>query len=220
MDTILQDISNVICYIDDILVTGGDDQAHLRNLAEVFARLERHGIRMKKGKCHFMRNSVEYLGHRVDATGLHALPDKLEAIQNAPEPTNVQELRSFLGLLNYYGKFIPNLSTMIHPLNCLLQHSARWQWTEDCRKASREMDSHCNIASKISCSHIVQHRTPQLKWHLVLYSREKPANRVGPDASRYWPTCTFETGQTKATSRSARISQGVPKKHAVGGVLQ
>ena len=100
MDTILQDIPNVICYIDDILVTGADDQAHLRNLAEVFARLERHGIRMKKGKCHFMRNSVQYLGHGVDATGLYALPDKLEAIQNAPKPTNVQELCSFLGLLN------------------------------------------------------------------------------------------------------------------------
>ena len=126
MDTILQDLPNVICYIDDILVTGSDDQSHLRNLAEVFARLERHGIRMKKGKCYFMRNSVEYLGHRIDATGLHALPDKLEAIQNAPAPTNVQELRSFLGLLNYYGKFIPNLSTIIHHLNSLLQHNARW----------------------------------------------------------------------------------------------
>ena len=84
MDTILQDIPNVICYIDDILVTGADDQAHLRNLAEVFARLERHGIRMKKGKCLFMRNSVEYLGHRVDATGLHALPDNWKPSRMPP----------------------------------------------------------------------------------------------------------------------------------------
>ena len=154
MDTILQDIPNVICYIDDILVTGSDDQSHLRNLAEVFARLERHGIRMKKGKCYFMRNSVEYLGHRIDATGLHALPDKLEAIQNTPEPTNVPELRSFLGLLNYYGRFIPNLSTIIHPLNSLLQHNARWQWAEGCRKAFLQ------AKETLTSSHLLVHYDP------------------------------------------------------------
>ena len=57
------------------------------------------------------------------------------SIVRAPEPRNIQELRSFLGLLNYYGKFIPNLSTLIHPLNSLLQKSKRWNWTADCKQA-------------------------------------------------------------------------------------
>ena len=135
MDTILQGIPNVICYIDDILVTGADDAAHLRNLAEVFQRLEQHGIRMKKAKCNFMQMSVEYLGHRVDAEGLHTTPDKLEAVVKAPAPKNVQELRSFLGLVNYYGKFLSNLATTLQPLNSLLQKDRKWKWTSDCSHA-------------------------------------------------------------------------------------
>ena len=89
MDTILQGIPNVICYIDDILVTGADDQTHLRNLAEVLQRLEQHGIKLSKAKCSFMKPSVDYLGHRVDAEGLHTTADQVEALLKAPVPTNV-----------------------------------------------------------------------------------------------------------------------------------
>ena len=84
MDTILHGLPNVICYIDDILVTGKDDD-HMRNWAQVLERLEQHGVRMKKEKCHFMCPSVVYLGHRIDADGLHAEPEKLEAVKNAPD---------------------------------------------------------------------------------------------------------------------------------------
>jgi hypothetical protein len=127
MDTILQGLPGVMCYIDDILVTGSDDTSHLENLAEVLERLEKHGVRMKRAKCSFMQESVEFLGHRIDAEGLHTTQGKLEAIINAPAPTNISELRSFLGLLNYYGKFVPNLSTLLHPLNQLLQHETEWK---------------------------------------------------------------------------------------------
>ena len=75
-------------------------------------------------ECVFFQPSVEYLGHMVDAEGIHPLPSKLEAIVKAPPPANVQQLRSFLGLLNYYSKFVRNLASVIHPLN-QLQHSVR-----------------------------------------------------------------------------------------------
>ncbi len=135
MDTMLQGIPHVICYLDDILVTGENDNQHLHNLAEVLKRLQLHGVRMKKAKCQFMQASVEYLGHRIDADGLHTTDSKLKAITQAPTPQNVQELKSFLGLLNYYGKFILNLATILHPLNTLLQKGRRWQWTTECTKA-------------------------------------------------------------------------------------
>ena len=73
---------------------------------------------------------MEYLGHRIDAQGLHPTSDKLLAIKDAPSPRNVTELRSFLGLLNYYGKFIPNLATLIHPLHHLLQKEVPFTWSE------------------------------------------------------------------------------------------
>ena len=125
IDVVLQGIPHVICYIDDILVTGSNNGEHLHNLARVFEHLSHHGFRLKKNKCEFLKDSVEFLGHKIDAEGLHVLPDKVEAIASAPKPQNIQELRSFLGLLNYYGKFIPNLSTTVHPLNCLLQHKKK-----------------------------------------------------------------------------------------------
>ena len=105
MDTILQGMDNVMCFIDDILITGATEEEHLRNLEEVLSRLEKHGVRIKRSKCSFMQPSVEYLGHRVDKRGLHTTEEKLRAISEAPTPKNVQELRSFLGLQNYYARF-------------------------------------------------------------------------------------------------------------------
>ena len=120
MDTILQGLQRVICYIDDILVTEATESEHLHNMEKVLQRLQEHGIRVNKAKCSFMRTQVQYLGHRIDAEGIHPTDSKLQAIQQAPAPKNLQELRLFLGLLNYYGRFIPNLSSLLHPLNKLL----------------------------------------------------------------------------------------------------
>ena len=138
MDSVLQGIPHVICYLDDILVTGTSDDEHLQNLETVLERLQQYGFRLKKEKCEFLKASVDYLGHKIDADGLHALPSKINAITSAPEPRDIQELRSFLGLLNYYGKFIPNLSTLIHPLNNLLQRSKQWEWTPECQQALQQ----------------------------------------------------------------------------------
>ena len=77
---ILQSIDGVVCYIDDILVTGITDEQHLGRLDEVLKRLKMNGLRVKREKCAFFQNSVEYLGHLVDAAGLHTLPSKIEAI--------------------------------------------------------------------------------------------------------------------------------------------
>ena len=127
MDTILDGIPNVLCYIDDILITGKTKSEHLQNLQEVLGRLHAHGVRVKSDKCLFFQESVTYLGHRIDASGIHATEDKLEVIFCAPPPRNTSLLKAFLGLLNYYGKFINNLATVIHPLNQLLCRDVPWR---------------------------------------------------------------------------------------------
>ena len=73
----------------------------------------------------------------MDAQSLHTLPAKVEAIAQAPEPQNVPQLWSFLGLLNY-GKFVPILATIVHPLNTLLRQDVKWQWVAKCAKAFTE----------------------------------------------------------------------------------
>ena len=127
MDSVLQGVPRTVCYIDDILVTGGSEEEHLRNLELVLERLKTHGITVRKSKCVFMANSVEFLGHRIDAEGLHPLESKIEAMVKVPQPRNVAELKSFLGMVNYYSKFLPNLSTTISPLYALLKKNSRWQ---------------------------------------------------------------------------------------------
>ena len=132
---ILQGIDGVICYIVDILVTGSTDDEHLERLEEVLKRVKEYGLSVKKKKCEFLQPLFEYLGHQVDADGLHTLPSKVSAIVQAPESENEQQLRSYLGLLNYYSKFISNLATVIDPLNRLLRQDVRWEWTKECAKA-------------------------------------------------------------------------------------
>ena len=86
MEKILQGIPKVACYLDDVLVTGVDDTEHLSILQRVLSRLDEWGLRLKQNKCTFMARSVQYLGHIVDADGLHTSPDKIEAIELAPKP--------------------------------------------------------------------------------------------------------------------------------------
>ena len=134
MEKVLQGLPMVVCYIDDLLVTGRNEEEHLQNLEKVFQRLHDHGLWLKRTKCQFMKPSVEYLGYVIDADGLHTAPNKVAAIANAP---GLQKLRSFLGLVNYYGKFVPDLATIAHPLNRLLGQKVKWHWTADCEHAFR-----------------------------------------------------------------------------------
>ena len=101
----LSDIPGVLVYLDDILITGSTDTDHLKSLQETLSRLEKAGLRLQKQKCSFMVSSVSYLGYQIDKEGLHPLASKLHAIMQAPQPRNVTELKSFLGLLTYYGNF-------------------------------------------------------------------------------------------------------------------
>ena len=109
MDHILQGIPNVICYLDDILVTGKSPEEHLTNLELVLKRLSEEGMTAKRSKCFFMEDSVEFLGHVISSKGIHPFPAKLEAIQASPKPENVKQLRSLLGLVNYdlYLSYLP-----------------------------------------------------------------------------------------------------------------
>ena len=86
MDTILQGLSHVQCYIDDIIVTGTDDEEHIRNLEEVLGRLRSHGIRVKSSKCSFFQDSVEYLGHKITSEGLHTTIKKVDPRNWHPSP--------------------------------------------------------------------------------------------------------------------------------------
>uniref|UniRef100_A0A452HI29 ribonuclease H n=1 Tax=Gopherus agassizii TaxID=38772 RepID=A0A452HI29_9SAUR len=161
MDQILCGLSGVQCYLDDILVTGRNEEDHLKNLEATLQRLEEYGLRVRKDKCEFFKPSVEYLGHIIDSAGLHKAPAKVKAIVEAPPPRNVSQLRSFLGLLNYYGKFISQLATLLKPLHELLGQNKAWKWTEACDVAfNKAKDALLN-------SEVLMHFDPSLPLQLA-----------------------------------------------------
>ena len=130
MDKIFLGLSHVDWYLDDMLVSGTTEQVHLKNLEEVFKRLEKYGLQVRKSKCTFFQDSVEYLGHVIDKEGLRPVKEKIKAMVAAKSPVNIEQLQSFLGMVNYYGKFIPNLSTIEVPLNQLRRKDVPWKWTK------------------------------------------------------------------------------------------
>ena len=85
---------------------------------------------MNPSRCIFFQSGLEFLGHWIDKNGIRPLPQKMDALMQAKSPTNVTELKSYLRLLNCYGKFLPNLATTLHPLHDLLQKDRSWTWTE------------------------------------------------------------------------------------------
>ena len=151
IEQVLQGIPMVVCRVDGILVSGKNDQDHLKNLREVLSRLKQAGLRLKMEKCKFMKLSVEYLGYRVDMHGLHAIEKKVEAIKNAPAPENQQQLRSFLGMVNYYAKFVNQYSTVVHPLNELLRHNVKSKWTK------KENNAFCALKDGLSAPPVLTH---------------------------------------------------------------
>ena len=151
IEGVLQGIPNVCVYLDDILITGKTNSEHLMNLHAVLTRLEEAGMRLKRNKCSFLLPKVEYLGHAISADGLQPTNGKIRAITQAPVPRDVKQLRSFLGLINYYGKFIENLSSLLSPLY-KLRH---WSWGE---KQQLAFDK---AKSQLTSSTVLMHFDPE-----------------------------------------------------------
>ena len=131
MENVLKKIPNVAIYLDDIIVTGPTEAEHLKTLELVLQRLLVNGLKLKKEKCSFMNKSVNYLGHMLDADGIHTSVDKVAAIDNFPVPVNKQELGTFCGMVKYYHRFLPNVSRIMAPLYKLEKDSADWEWTNE-----------------------------------------------------------------------------------------
>ena len=181
MEKILQGIPGVVVYIDDVLITGKDEVEHLRNLRQFFERIKQFGLRLKRAKCKFLEPSVDYLGYRIDKNGLHAVPEKIRAITEAPPPTNVQELRAFLGLVNYYGKFLPRLSTLLYPMNRLLCKGSQWAWSAACQRAFQQLKS--KLASTEVLAHYDMHLPLKLDCDASAYAVGAVLSHTFPDGT-------------------------------------
>ena len=135
MAIVLQGFPGVIYYLDDILVTGATREEQEKNLRSVLSRLQRYGLRLNAAKCKFFQTTVEYLGHKITPSGISPTQERVRSVIEAPAPRNKSELKSFLGLITFNARFLPALSTMLHPLYQLLRNDTPWRWSKDCQQA-------------------------------------------------------------------------------------
>ena len=117
----------VVVYLDDLNVFSRNFNEHLKHLREVFERLRNAGLKLKAKKCQFFKKELAFLGHVVGEDGVKPDPGKVIAIKAHPVPTNLTELRQFLGLVSYYRKFIEGFGKIAAPLNQLLKKEIEYQ---------------------------------------------------------------------------------------------
>ena len=122
-------------YLDDIIIFSKTEEEHLQHLEEIFVRLRKFGLKMKREKCSFFKKHIQYLGHLVSERGFEPLPEKLESIRKMPAPRTAKEVKQFLGLIGYYRKFVPRFADISRPLTKLTRHNVVFEWTDQCSKA-------------------------------------------------------------------------------------
>ncbi|KAK3731800.1 hypothetical protein QZH41_007620 [Actinostola sp. cb2023] len=130
MENVMKGLPGVTVYMDDLLVTGRNDAEHLAHLKGALTRLQENGLKLQESKCKFLLPEVEYLGFKVSSAGIQPTESRVRAIREAPRPSNVNELRSFIGLVNYYARFLPNLASSMAPFYYLLKKDVKWQWNK------------------------------------------------------------------------------------------
>ena len=128
VENILKDQPNTVSFFDDILIISNSDEEHTVHLGTAKKKLCDAGLKLNLEKCEERKKEIEFLGYQISEAGISIHQSKVEAITGMPDPSNVSELRRFIGMVNFLGRHIPNLSTIVRPLNKLLEKETAWGW--------------------------------------------------------------------------------------------
>lgn len=128
VENILKDQPHSVCFFDDILIFSDNEKDHEVHLESTKKTLREAGFKLNRQKCEFGKEEIEFLGYKISGEGIRIDPAKISAIIEMPDPTEVSELRRFIGMVNFLGRHIPNLSTIMQPLSQLLEKDTAWGW--------------------------------------------------------------------------------------------
>jgi hypothetical protein len=150
----------LLLYLDDVIVIGNDFDSHYDRLKEVFDRLRAAGLKLKPTKCELLQPKVRYLGHVVSKDGVATDPLKIESVSKWPTPTNVAEVRSFLGTVGYYRQYIEGFATIGKPLTQLTHKGVQFEWNDLTNQAFVE------LRQKLIEAPILGYPNPKLQYIL------------------------------------------------------
>ena len=132
MDRVTSQLSGVFVYLDDVLVASPTKEQHERDLRQLFSALQRFGLVLNINKCTFGVRELEFLGHSVSERRIRPLPGKVEAVQNFERPRTVRALQRFLGMVNFYWRFLPGVAATMRPLkNALAGAPRQLSWSSE-----------------------------------------------------------------------------------------
>ena len=135
VNKVLEGLEFAFGYLDDILIYSKNMEEHLQHIRTLFERMRQADLKLTKRKCNFLKAHVQYLGHYISGQGLEPIPEKLESLQQMPAPTDLTEVRKFLGFVGYYRKFIPKYSDIACPLTNLTRKDIPFEWSKACQVA-------------------------------------------------------------------------------------
>jgi hypothetical protein len=133
MDLVLGGLrwTRALVYIDDVIIFSKTEEQHIKDIELVFTALKKANLRVRLSKCHFLRTTVEYLGHTISEKGVAPLEFNIRAIKRLEAPRSPAELRSFLGLVGYYRQYIYHFAHVAAPMSKLLRKGEKWVWGEE-----------------------------------------------------------------------------------------
>jgi hypothetical protein len=125
----------MIAYLDDILIFSQEKEEHVEHVSQVLRKLQEANIKLKLKKCEFHVQETEFLGHWISTKGIHMDQNKVKAIIEWPQPKNVKHIQQFIGLVNYYQRFIRGYTKIMNSLFALLKKAKEFEWDEKCDEA-------------------------------------------------------------------------------------
>lgn len=122
INEVCKDFPFVFAYIDDILIASIDEYSHKQHLEKLFSRLSKYGITINQAKCVFGVSELNFLSHKINSKGIFPAEDRIKTINEFPIPTSIRHIQRFIGMINYYHRFIPNLASILTPIQAHLTH--------------------------------------------------------------------------------------------------